>query len=1267
MSRNYESVKRGMRLHLSTYLRLLISTVGFSVLLCGLMNLAEAREYKTVSEGQTFYYDLNLDKIAVSFAPSLTTSEQEGLLTSLSAVANPPIERKETPLKMMMVRIKSNADEKSVLATLSALEALPQVEWAAPVLMYDGLEHIPTPRLYIQFSFDMSLESIQKTLDRYGLTLLKRCDDWAENVVYVSRPKGTGVESLDLAEALRSTPGVEWAEPDFNRTVRPHTNDTYYSSQWYLYQTSRHDIHAPEAWAITQGSSSIVISICDVGVQIAHPDLAGHVVTGYDAVDSDSDPTPSMTADDGHGTCCAGIAAAVTNNSVGIAGVAYNCNLLGTRMGYISGSYIETNDTWIVNCINYARDHAKVHSNSWGGGSSSSTINTALTNAKAAGLTILFSSGNSNTAVQWPATQTSVIAVGATNENDYRCTTADWGGGQGSCYGPQLDVVAPGNNQYATDITGSSGYSSGSYYSSFGGTSGACPVAAGVCALILSRNSALIPDSVQAILQRTSNDLVGNPTEDVAGFDNYMGWGRVNAGAAVTAATVMQITVTSPVGGETWYTGESRNITWTSTGITGNVNIEINRAYPGTTWTTLYSGTANDGTQAWTVTTPVTSTARIRITSVTYPTVSDTSDTNFSILAPYLLITAPNGGETWYIDQSQNITWAGGGFTGNVKIELNRAYPGTTWTTLFASTTNDGSEPWTPVTPLSTAARMRITSVNVTTIRDSSNANFTIANPVFTVTTPNGGENFIVGEVSNITWTSAGTSENVKIELNRTYPGATWETLFASTTNDGTEPWTVAGAVSSTARIRITGVTHTTSSDTSNANFTIGQRLITVTAPNGGESWSTGTSQNITWTSQNASTYVMIELNRSYSGGSWETIAASTSNSGTYPWTITPPATTAARIRISSLDYPTVTDVSNNNFTIFVPNVAPVLLHDPLHDQVSTSFPVTAYVTDDASGFVTRFFYKLSSGSTYDSLLMTATGNLNEYAVTVSPAASGSYDYYLLTRDTEGLTTSTTPFTFIYAPNYIVGTVQAYDDGTAERSIWASTRDFAWAAKFNVTSSPYVLYLAQIGISAKHPDTLHSAIQVQVLLADGAGGLPGTVVQTRTAGSIGNVIGGLIYPPVNWDNVLFRDAAGNPLQLTSDFYIAVSNPDTTKIEAFLQDTSSTYAGHSFLYNACEGQWFNESSGDTCTRVGNRMIRVQGFPLLAPVAVIQRSGNDILLNWNSTGAPVYRIYSAATSEGPFTTLEGISSTTSFTDVGAVTAGSVLYYQVKSATQ
>jgi len=176
-------------------------------------------------------------------------------------------------------------------------------------------------------------------------------------------------------------------------------------------------------------------------------------------------------------------------------------------------------------------------------------------------------------------------------------------------------------------------------------------------------------------------------------------------------------------------------------------------------------------------------------------------------------VTSPNGGETWLVGSNHTITWSTGN-GGNVTIELSRNN-GSGWETLFATTANDGSESWTVSGAVTSQALVRISNGNGS---DSSNASFTISAAAVapTVTSPNGGETWLVGSSHAIAW-STGNGGNVKIELSRNN-GASWETLFASTANDGSESWTVSGAATIQAKVRISNVSGTDSSD---ASFTI--------------------------------------------------------------------------------------------------------------------------------------------------------------------------------------------------------------------------------------------------------------------------------------------------------------------------------------------------------------------------------------------------------------------------------------------------------------
>jgi hypothetical protein len=160
------------------------------------------------------------------------------------------------------------------------------------------------------------------------------------------------------------------------------------------------------------------------------------------------------------------------------------------------------------------------------------------------------------------------------------------------------------------------------------------------------------------LLDTSTGAITGTPT--TAGIYNFTAQVTDSLGAATKALSIIilpprpSIMVTSSNGGEEWAAGSTQTITWASTGVTGNVRIQLSRN-GGATWRTLVSSTPNDGTHTWTVTGPATTQARIRIVSVSHSTIRDSSDANFTI-AQSITVTSPNGGENWAVGTSQTIT-----------------------------------------------------------------------------------------------------------------------------------------------------------------------------------------------------------------------------------------------------------------------------------------------------------------------------------------------------------------------------------------------------------------------------------------------------------------------------------------------------------------------------------------------------------------------------------------------------------------------------------
>jgi subtilisin family serine protease len=305
----------------------------------------------------------------------------------------------------------------------------------------------------------------------------------------------------------------------------------------------------------TYDGAGVAIAICDTGIDYTHPKLGGgefpnnKVIGGYDTGDEDNDPMDYH----GHGTACAGIAAGDIG-TIGsyIGGVAPNAKLYALKISSGDSEWAYASamiEAWEW-CVTHQNDDPShpilVISTSFGGGQYLSTCNSAspamtdaAANVIAAGMSLFASSGNDGycEAINWPACISDVVSVGAVYDANlgtlYPCISSDscatkyqTGGCETGYYATDstaadivpsysntalfLDLLAPSNQTYTTDITGPSGYSSGYYYSAFGGTSAACPYAASAAACLQSAAQArtgafLTPAEVRSRLTNTGD------------------------------------------------------------------------------------------------------------------------------------------------------------------------------------------------------------------------------------------------------------------------------------------------------------------------------------------------------------------------------------------------------------------------------------------------------------------------------------------------------------------------------------------------------------------------------------------------------------------------------------------------------------------------------------------------------------------------------------------------------------------------------------------
>jgi V8-like Glu-specific endopeptidase len=292
----------------------------------------------------------------------------------------------------------------------------------------------------------------------------------------------------------------------------------------------------------------------------------------------------------------------------------------------------------------------------------------------------------------------------------------------------------------------------------------------------------------------------------------------VIADEVVNVLAEREIEVTSPNGGQIWESGENRSITWSRTNAGSTVSIAVSRN-GGSSWSTIVSGTANDGSYTWSVTGPASSDCRVRVRSDDYPSVSDISDADFRIIDRRLTVTYPTNPVVWYTDTFVVINWTSTDAGANVGIDISRD-GGMKWAPITESTANDGAYGWIVQGPLSSRCRIRVKSLSYVLLSDTSNADFTITERRVTVISPNGGESWSVGNTESITWTAWNVGSTVDIELSRD-GGGTWSTIVSGTPQDGAYAWSVSGPQSDQCRVRIRSSSYAWVLDASDADFTV--------------------------------------------------------------------------------------------------------------------------------------------------------------------------------------------------------------------------------------------------------------------------------------------------------------------------------------------------------------------------------------------------------------------------------------------------------------
>ncbi|GCB45172.1 S8 family serine peptidase [Streptomyces sp. NL15-2K] len=428
-----------------------------------------------------------------------------------------------------------------------AQEAAPQDTAAVPAALTEAAPGTPAERLIVGYKSGAA-EAKSNTAAEADATAKGK--DSGEDLDF-QRRLGTGAALVDLGEDLtkadvadvvaefKADPQVAYVVPDRLNTRKADPNDTEYAKQWDLFESTA-GMNVPGAWNTTTGTG-VTVAVIDTGY-VAHSDLAANIVGGYDfiadtAVSVDGNGRDSDPADPGdwynanecgsgvpasnsswHGTHVAGTIAAATNNSKGVAGIAYGAKISPVRVLGKCGGY----DSDIIDAITWASggtvsgvpansNVAKVINMSLGGGGACTTATqSAINGAVNRGTTVVVAAGNSNdnAANYSPASCSNVISVAATNRSGAKASYSN--------FGSLVDISAPGGqtstgtaNGILSTLNSGTKTPSSESYAYYQGTSMATPHIAGLVALMKSANSSLTPAQIETAIKNNARALPG--------------------------------------------------------------------------------------------------------------------------------------------------------------------------------------------------------------------------------------------------------------------------------------------------------------------------------------------------------------------------------------------------------------------------------------------------------------------------------------------------------------------------------------------------------------------------------------------------------------------------------------------------------------------------------------------------------------------------------------------------------------------------------------
>ena len=508
-----------------------------------------------------------------------------------------------------------------------------------------------------------------------------------------------------------------------------------------------------------------------------------------------------------------------------------------------------------------------------------------------------------------------------------------------------------------------------------------------------------------------------------------------------------RLTLTAPNGAEEWGVTTSQKITWSTTGTLNNVKLEYS-IDGGSNFNRLItaSTSASSLEYYWTIPDDITTMARVKITDADDASVYDTSDADFTIQSVFTL-TAPNGAEVWIVGNSYDINWSNTGTVANVKLEYSTDGGSNYDDVIIASTPNASTYSWSIPDDITTTAKVKVSDAAVATSFDESNSTFNIRGAV-TLTSPNGGEVWIVGESRNVTWTKVGTISTVKLEYSTNGFADELQTVGIATLLDAASAtpysWTIPDAISANIKVRVTNEADSTVSDVSDATFTI-KGSLTLTAPNGAEEWIVASSHNITWTKTGSINTVALEYTTD-GGLVYNSIAAGVdaTTGSPYAWTVPDALSTTVRVKVTNEADSTVSDSSDTDFTIrgaltlTAPNGGEIWF-------VGSSENITWTRTGSIPAI--KIDYSTNSGGSYDYQIIPSTdASTGTYAFTV-PDAIGENIRLKITDTGNSIVTDASNADFT-----IKGVLQLTAPNGGEIWLVGDTQNITWLATGSINN-----------------------------------------------------------------------------------------------------------------------------------------------------------------------------------------------------------------------